>query len=165
METPWKIIIKVLFIFILFFYSVYALLYNDGNMYIDALNLAFHEAGHLMFFLMGDFLQFLGGTILQLLIPFGIALYALYLRKLYSFSIFLFWTGQNLFGISTYIKDARAQQLPLIGGGIHDWHYILGRLDWLSYDQKIGNTVYLTGWVLITLAAILGTYFAIRNEE
>ena len=28
----------------------------------------------------------------------------------------LFWVGQSLFNVSVYVKDARAQALPLLGG-------------------------------------------------
>jgi hypothetical protein len=33
----------------------------------------------------------------------------------------LWWLGQNCWNISVYIKDPRAQELPLVGGGEHDY--------------------------------------------
>jgi hypothetical protein len=30
------------------------------------------------------------------------------------------WSGQNWGNISVYIKDARAEELPLVGGGEHE---------------------------------------------
>jgi len=37
----------------------------------------------------------------------------------------LWWVAQNLWNISVYVKDARAEELPLVGGGEHDWNYLL----------------------------------------
>lgn len=31
------------------------------------------------------------------------------------------WLGENLLNIARYLGDARAQVLPLVGGGEHDW--------------------------------------------
>jgi|LSQX01.1.fsa_nt_gb hypothetical protein len=159
-------VIKFLFVVVLFLYITSAVMFNNGKMIIlDSLNLAFHEFGHLFFYLFGDTIQFLGGTIFQLLVPFAITIYFVFHRKLYSSSVTLFWFGQNMFGISDYIKDARARVLPLIGGGIHDWNYLLREFGLLQYDMVIGNTVYWIGWVIIIIAAITGLYFAIMNEQ
>jgi len=61
-----------------------------------------------------------------------------------------------------YIKDARARRLPLLGGGdvIHDWSYILCRLNFLEQDQVIGNSVYALGLVLYMVSIALGLYYA-----
>jgi hypothetical protein len=86
--------------------------------------------------------------------------YFLYKRDQYAASVLLWWVGQNLWNISVYIKDARAMELPLVGGGVHDWRVILGELGHLPRDQEIGQTVYVIGvlcylvsigWALVTL--------------
>ncbi len=51
----------------------------------------------------------------------------------------VWWVGQNCWNISVYIKDARAQELPLLGGGEHDWALLLGQAGWLRWDQAIGG--------------------------
>jgi hypothetical protein len=38
-------------------------------------------------------------------------------------------------------------QLPLIGGGDHDWSTILGRWNLLAYDTRIAGALRLLGWV------------------
>ena len=48
--------------------------------FLDYVNLAFHEAGHLLFSPFGSTLGYLGGTILQLLVPMGLVAYFLYRR-------------------------------------------------------------------------------------
>ena len=37
--------------------------------FLDLVNLAFHEAGHLIFSFAGSTLQYLGGTLAQILVP------------------------------------------------------------------------------------------------
>ena len=41
--------------------------------FLDGVNLAFHEAGHLFFAFFGQTLQFLGGTLGQLLFPLALS--------------------------------------------------------------------------------------------
>ncbi|HYC32327.1 MAG TPA: hypothetical protein VEB59_08575 [Gemmatimonadales bacterium] len=67
----------------------------------------------------------------------------------------LWWLGQSCWNVAVYIKDARAQELPLVGGGEHDWAYLLGEAGWLERDQAIGGAVFLAGAVLY-LAAVAG---------
>lgn len=50
------------------------------------------------------------------------------------------------------MKDARAQALPLVGGGEHDWTEIFGRFGVLAHDVGIGNSVRLLGLALAVYA-------------
>ncbi len=165
MNISKTVIIKSSFIIFIFIYIINSLINNNGHMFIDYLNLCFHELGHMIFMLFGEFIHFTGGTIMQIAIPAGITVYLIIIHKYYGASIFGIWTGQNLFGISEYIKDARSQVLPLFGGGIHDWNYMLGELNLLKYDQIIGNVVYSSGLVIIIISSIFGIIFAVRNCE
>ena len=96
--------------------------------FLDWINLAFHEAGHLFLLPFGETLHFLGGTIFQLLIPLGLTLHFLYRSSPFSASACLWWFGQNFLGIATYMADARELKLPLVGGGENDWNHLL--YDW-----------------------------------
>ncbi|HEX3273948.1 MAG TPA: hypothetical protein VHR43_03765, partial [Gemmatimonadales bacterium] len=71
-------------------------------------------------------------------------------------SVPLWWLGQNCWNVSVYIKDARTQELPLVGGGEHDWALILGRFGWLARDQAIGGAVYLGGLLIFLASLALG---------
>src|SRR3989442_1991377 len=76
-------------------------------------------------------------------------------------TVALWWVAQNLWNISVYIKDARAEELPLVGGGEHDWAYLLGRLGLLDQDQLIGGAVQLLGVLLLLWSCLRGwTYSA-----
>jgi hypothetical protein len=121
---------------------------GQGIILIDTVNFIFHEAGHPIFSLLGEFMQFLGGTLGQLIIPLIFLGYFFVHRQFFSSGVMLWWFGQNFIGIGTYIADARAQVLELIGGE-HDWAYLLGKLGLLKYDQIIGGTVQVVGLVIM----------------
>jgi hypothetical protein len=72
----------------------------------------------------------------------------------------LWWVAQNLWNISVYVRDARVQELPLVGGGEHDWAYLLGRFGLLTYDQGIGRGVHAFGTLLCIAAIASGIRFA-----
>ncbi len=128
-------------------------------------DLAIHEFGHLFFGWGGEFLQLLGGTLMQLGVPAGICGYFFFTRQKLSGAVTLFWLGQNFIDIAIYIRDARSQTLPLVGGGTHDWHYLLGSLHLLEQDQTIAGIVWLIGVILTIAFAILGGHFAWQERS
>ncbi|MCS7311293.1 MAG: hypothetical protein NZ742_00020 [Acidobacteria bacterium] len=132
--------------------------------FLDGVDLIFHEAGHVIFGVFGEFVGVLGGTLMQVLVPVSIVVYFYVHRQVYSAAVVLFWVAQNCFNISVYIKDARAQVLPLLGEG-HDWNYLLGRLGLLSWDQALGNLVYAVGLVLLGVSVVGGLYAALGREK
>ena len=124
--------------------------------WLDSLDLAIHETGHLVFGFAGEFLTLLGGTLFQLLVPIAFIV-ALWRRgDRHGATIPLWWLGQNCWNIAVYIKDARTEELPLVGGGEHDWALMLGQVGWLERDQAIGGAVFLLGAALYAVAIIWG---------
>jgi hypothetical protein len=92
----------------------------DSYTWLDSLDLAIHETGHLVFAFGGALLTLLGGTLFQLVVPLAFA-FALWRQgDRHGATIPLWWLGQSCWNVSVYIKDARAQELPLVGGGEHD---------------------------------------------
>jgi len=129
---------------------------TPGNYrWLDSLDLAIHETGHLVFAFGGDFLTLLGGTLFQLLVPTAFVAALWRQGDRHGATVPLWWLGQNCWNISRYIKDARLQELPLVGGGEHDWALMLGQLGWLDRDRAIGGAVFLVG-VGLYAAAIIG---------
>jgi hypothetical protein len=57
--------------------------------------------------------------------------------------------GQNLVNIARYAADARAQELPLVGGGEHDWFHILTRWHAVDADHRVASVFRTTGWLLV----------------
>ena len=124
--------------------------------WLDSLDLAIHEAGHLVFFWGGDLVAAAGGTLLQLLVPTAFVAYFVRRYDGHAASVALWWVAQNCWNISVYIADARTQALPLVGGGEHDWTYLLGRVGWLARDQELGHFVHFIGVVLLIVSVWWG---------
>ena len=134
-----------------------------GHSFFHNVSLPFHEAGHIIFRFLGDFMGVLGGSLMQVLIP--VVCLAAFLKRsdIFAASFALWWTGQNFIDMAPYINDARAQQLMLLGGvtgqdvpGYHDWNNILSRLGLLNLDHTIANTSHFIGVFLMIAAFIWG---------
>jgi hypothetical protein len=93
---------------------------------------------------------------MQLLVPLAFVAALWRQGDRHGATVPLWWLGQNCWNISVYIKDARAQELPLVGGGEHDWALLLGQAGWLARDQAIGGWVYFVGFVLYMAAILVG---------
>lgn len=137
--------------------------------FLDRVDLIAHEAGHLLFGYFGEFMLVIGGTLGQLLVPAGIAIYFAARREFFSSSVALFWIGQNFFNISVYVKDAAAMEMPLVslGGGdsIHDWNWLLLKFNVLAWDQTIGGFVFGLGVLVMMVSVALGFYFSFDRAE
>lgn len=124
--------------------------------WIDSLDTAVHETGHLLFAVGGEWLGFAGGTLFQLLVPLVFVGYFVRRHDGHAASVALWWVAQNCWNISVYVADATAQALPLVGGGEHDWAYLLGRAGWLAKDQELAGTVHFLGVVLLVASVVWG---------
>ena len=133
--------------------------------WLDGVNFLFHEAGHFFFTPFGRFMHFLGGTIGQLFFPVVCVIY-FYLKKHYfSAFVVLFWVAQNMFNISVYAGDAAVTNLPILEGGIHDWNWMLTRLNMIRYTKLISGMIYLTGFVTLLVSIPGMVYFSFRDDE
>lgn len=113
---------------------------------LDSANLAFHEFGHPMFAPFGDTMGWLGGTLGQLMFPvIGIGIFV-YRKHTASLAMCLLWFFQNFFNIARYVADARDQALPLVGGGEHDWTYLLTKWDVLAKEMIIAENLRRFAW-------------------
>jgi hypothetical protein len=124
---------------------------------LDDLNLAVHEAGHLVFSAFGETLTILGGSAFQVIVPLAFVGYFARTKQRYAASVTMSWVGVNLLNVARYIGDARAQELPLLGGedSIHDWWYLLINRDLLPQDTVIARWVHFFG-VVAFLTSVLG---------
>ena len=134
---------------------------------LDDVNLAVHEAGHLLFSPFGDIPGVLGGSLFQVIIPAVFAGYFFRSRQRFSGAMTLAWVAQSMVNVSVYIKDARAQDLPLLGGesSIHDWWYLLINWDLLQFDLQIGGVVHLLAGMLFFVALGMGALITYRDAE
>lgn len=137
-----------------------------GESFLHLVNLPFHEAGHIVFAPFGRFLQVLGGTIGQLLIPcLCLGTFLLKTRDPFGASVGMWWLGENFLDIAPYINDARALDLLLLGGvtgrdvdGYHDWQYILGAMGWLPYDHILAWLSQGLGLITMVLSLLWASW-------
>ncbi len=112
---------------------------------LDSANLAFHEAGHPLFGLLSARLAVYGGTLMQLLMPAACAWEFYRQRQLWGFYVCLIWIAENGLNIARYMADARAHELPLVGGvdpeDFHDWTEILSRWGLLNQETTLAFLV------------------------
>lgn len=116
---------------------------------LDSANLALHEAGHPLTGAFSERLAVYGGTLFQLLFPLAAAWHFARREHAPGLATAWIWLGENLLNIARYIADARARELPLVGGGEHDWTEILGRWGLLQSDVRLASSVRLLGTLLI----------------
>lgn len=114
---------------------------------LDHANLLFHEAGHPVVGLFSSRLEPYGGTLGQLVFPCVLAVSFWRKGQPLALAAAVIWFFENWFNIARYMADARALELPLVGGGDHDWNTIFNRWDMLQYDTRIAAAVRLVGWV------------------
>ncbi|MCX5816718.1 MAG: J domain-containing protein [Proteobacteria bacterium] len=166
------------FVFLIFFIWGVKFIFHSvesnyaGESFMHGVTLAFHEAGHLIFGILGDFMGVLGGTLLQIIIPLVCLGAFLKRADTFSASIALWWVGQNFMDAAPYINDARKQELMLLGGvtgqdvpGFHDWNNILGRLGLLKLDHFLANTSHYFGVLLMLASFAWGGYILYRQYK
>lgn len=128
--------------------------------FMDSVDLPIHEAGHIFFAPLGEFMGFLGGTLMQLIIPGAFVVYFLVQRNRWAASVVLWWVAQNLWNIAVYARDTRAQLLPLVGSGEHDWLYLLTHFGITRYDQQIAGAIRGAGVLVFLASVLMGLYYA-----
>ncbi len=122
---------------------------------IDSANLAFHEFGHPFFGLFSDRLAVYGGTLAQLAFPLATTVHFVRRRETLSTAFCALWLAQNLMNIARYMADARALELPLVGGldpeESHDWRLIFLRWGLLRWDTTLA-----AGLRVMAVAGVVG---------
>lgn len=124
--------------------------------------LIFHEAGHLLFMPFGEFTMVLGGSLFQLLVPASLIAYFAQRRDWYAASFATLYLAASFAGVAIYIADARAGELPLLGGerSNHDWTFLLIEMGRLDQDTTIGWYVMRIGGLIFWSGLAAGAYFA-----
>ena len=172
LSRPWKPISRPAIIAWLVFYVgflFYAFSAHGHGLIIDMANLIVHEGGHNLFGWFGPTLGLWGGTLLQWLVPFLLAVYFFSERQIPGFVFSLFFFFENWLYTATYMADARAMVLPLVTTGDpefaeHDWHAIFSNLGVLDYDTRIAAAVRFLGWCGM-IGCVLWLAWRARHQE
>lgn len=162
----WKPVSRGVGIAWLCFYALfllYALADRSGFLFLDYVNLIIHEAGHPFFSWFGYTIMILGGTLAELLVPLLCAIYFFWQRETPGFAFCSFWFFENFPYIGTYMADARALALPLVGSGDHDWEILFRQWGLLMHDQEIGGIMRSLGW-LGMLATVAWLAFRVGHD-
>lgn len=133
-------------------------------LFIDGVNLAFHEAGHLFFRPFGSTLHILGGTLLQLLVPGLLCGYFLVKQQTpFPAALCAWWLGESLTNVAVYMADARVMRLDLVGGGEHDWNTLFYSFGLLGEDSvaRISGLTQFLGVVVMLAGLAWVIYFAL----
>ncbi|MEX1209052.1 MAG: hypothetical protein WEE36_10715 [Acidimicrobiia bacterium] len=129
---------------------------------LDWFDLGVHEAGHLLAAWLPRLAMFLAGSVVQVAFPLFIAGYFWARARDAAASGFcLAWAGASAWDVSVYAGDAVSQSLPLVGGGEHDWAYILGPhgFDALHLTGSVAGFIEFSGAVM----AVLGIGIALKS--
>lgn len=145
-------------------YGLFYILNPSHYGLLDHVDLAIHETGHIVFSPFGEFITALGGTLLQLIFPAAFVWYFQRRGDRYAAGVAGWWLAQSCWNVAVYVKDAQAEELPLVGGGEHDWAYLLGELGWLEQDQLVGQLVWVAGFILF-IVAMVWCFSAARVRE
>jgi hypothetical protein len=126
--------------------------------FVHLIDLVFHEAGHVIFGILGRFMSVLGGSLNQVLIPAVCTGYFFRHRQPAAAAVTLFWTGESLVDVAIYVADGRDMALPLLAEGlVHDWNWILSELSLRNHAPALGGRVVAAGvCVLAAALALLG---------
>lgn len=134
--------------------------------------LPIHEAGHVFFRILGNFMMILGGSLFQMLLPFGICVaFIVKRRDNFGAAVCLWWTSVSLVDLSAYIYDALHPQMTLIDGsmgdesGIHDWINILRTLNSLEHAQLYGALAHFLGSVLMVAGLLWALAILLRQRN
>ena len=127
----------------------------------SGITLGIHELGHVVLSWAPRFLEAAGGSMAQVAAPLAAA--ALFYRQsdFFGAAVAGCWLSYSLFSLGTYIGDARAQELPLVGmseNPEHDWHYLLSTLGMLGADRAFGFLTRALAAVVLAASLLLGAW-------
>jgi len=151
---------------LLAFFTVSHLAAEGAWVFVDHFNLVLHEAGHVFFMWAPRTLHILGGTIGQLAWPIFFALYFWIARRdRFAASVCVWWLGESLMNVARYMADANFLELPLVGGGEHDWELLFTQWNML---HRAGRTAAITrgfGTVLMLGGYAAMLYLTIKPRQ
>ena len=145
--------------------------YDPSNaVFMHLIDTPIHEAGHVFFRILGEFMGIAGGSLFQIIVPMVFCGYFVWHKKMFSAAIVLFWVGNNFLDVYVYANDAVVMQLPLLSGvtgsegGFHDWNYLLTETGLINSTPIIAKIIRFIG-TIITFVAIIGSIFYARTGE
>jgi hypothetical protein len=156
LEDDWKPVSRWALVSWVLFYGLVLLgAASEGGLarWFDLVFVPIHEGGHLLFGWLGSqWLMAAGGTLLQLFVPFALAVYFVFRREIPGAAFCSFFFFEQFLPIATYMADSRSQSLTYVTVGDpdlaeHDWSYLFSHAGVLEHDIQIGSAVRVVGWI------------------
>jgi len=105
------------------------------------------------------------------LICFGVLLWKT--RDAFGAAVCMWWFGESLLDIVSYIDDARSLNMPLLGGnfgysspyGFHDWEFILTESGLLQWDHALAKATHISGSLVMVTAIIWMTLLLFYKHQ
>lgn len=157
---------KLIFAVLLCIYFALIALYPMEGSFLDNVDLAIHETGHLLFGIFGEFMMIAGGSLFQVIFPLVFVGYFIRQKSFYSAAIVMLWVGQSILNVWVYAADAIVMQLVLTSGftgtegSFHDWNYLLERTGLLDSTKTVAGIIRFFGTVTIVVAGAWSIYFS-----
>ncbi|MGH9366773.1 MAG: hypothetical protein ACRD3M_03755 [Thermoanaerobaculia bacterium] len=123
------------------------------------ITLGVHELGHVLLSLAGRFLGIAGGSLAQVAAPAAAAWLLYRQRDYFGVAVGGAWEAFSLWNLATYIGDARARELPLVGfvaDPVHDWNWLLEKLGVLTWDRTLASLTRLAAFSTWAASIVLG---------
>ena len=122
---------------------------------LSSVDLGFHELGHLLLGWAPGLVAPLAGSVVQVAVPIGLALYFARRRESYAIALLLAWAATSAANVSVYVADAPVQGLNLLGNGRHDWAWVLGETGRMGWAPMLSSGVRWFGVALAVVGAIV----------
>jgi hypothetical protein len=139
--------------------------------FLDNVDLAIHETGHLIFRILGEFMGIAGGSLFQVILPAVFVGYFVWQKSYYSAAIVMLWVGQSILNVWVYAADAVKMQLVLTSGftgaegSFHDWNYLLTATGLLDSTRTVAGLIRFTGTIVTIGAGAAAIYYALAGPQ
>jgi hypothetical protein len=156
LEEDWEPVSRLALVYWVVFYGTVLLGALSGGglaRWFDLVFVPIHEGGHLLFGWFGShWLMVAGGTLLQLFVPFALAVYFVFRRQIPGAAFCAFFFFEQFLPVAIYMADSRSQSLTYVTVGDpdlaeHDWSYLFSQAGVLDHDTQIGAAVRILGWI------------------
>ncbi len=129
------------------------------------ITLGIHELGHVLFAFGGRFLGTAGGSLLQVIAPAAAAWLLWRQRDYFGIAVGGAWEAFSLWNLATYVGDARARELPLVGltaDPVHDWNWLLSTMGILGWDRGLAALTRIAAFSIWAASMALGAWICWR---
>lgn len=136
-----------------------------------AFNFMLHEMAHILTAFLPALLTAAAGSVSELILGLALIVGAFKTRSYFASMFCFLWFMLSCLSTSSYMADARAQELQLVSlgngfssseGVVHDWNFIFGELGLLKLDTFIAGTMWLIGLLTGLFGLALGVYLMFK---